>query len=107
MKNAWGPARGSLAAEAIFGIFNGFMYGVRTAFFMDIVNPQIAGTHFTALMAMMNLVMSYSNAWLGQALDTGAWNWSLWQIFLVDALFGLVFLAILPFVKPQQIHLDP
>jgi PAT family beta-lactamase induction signal transducer AmpG len=93
-------------AGIAFSLFNGFMYGVRTAFFMDIINPKIAGTHFTALMAMMNLVMSYSNAWLGRALDTGAWNWSLWQILLVDSLFGLVFLAFLPLVKPQQIHLD-
>ncbi|BCX47935.1 MFS transporter [Haloferula helveola] len=93
-------------ATIIFSVFNGLMYGVRAAFFMDIVNPKIAGTHFTALMAMLNLVTAYTYFWQGQALDTGAWNWTLWQIFLVDTLLGLVFLAIIPFVQPKQIHLD-
>lgn len=93
-------------AMSVFRLFNGLMYGVRAAFFMDIVNPRIAGTHFTALMAMLNLVTAYTYFWQGQALDPKAWNLSLWHIFLIDACLGLVFLAILPFVKPQQIHLD-
>jgi len=93
-------------ASIVYSVFNGLMYGVRAAFFMDIVNPKIAGTHFTALMAMINMVAAYTYFWQGQALDVGAWNWTLWEIFLVDAILGLVFLAIIPFVKPKQIHLD-
>ncbi len=93
-------------AGIVFSVFNGLMYGVRTAFFMDIVNPKIAGTHFTALMAMLNLVISYTYFWQGMALDTEKWNWSLWRIFLVDSGLGLLFLLIIPFVKPKQIHLD-
>ena len=93
-------------AGIVFSVFNGLMYGVRTAFFMDIVNPKIAGTHFTALMAMLNMVISYTYFWQGRALDTEAWNWSLWRIFLVDSGFGLLFLLVIPFVKPRQIHLD-
>ena len=93
-------------AAMVFSVFNGLMYGVRSAFFMDIVNPKIAGTHFTACMAMVNLVAVYTNLWQGQALDLEKWGWSLPTIFVVDAMLGLVFLAVLPFVKPKQIHLD-
>lgn len=94
------------AAALVFSVFNGLMYGIKTAFFMDIVNPKIAGTHFTALMAMSNLVITYTAIWQGKALSGEAWNWTLWQIFLFDSLFGLVFLAVIPFVKPKQIHLN-
>ncbi|MDF1852236.1 MAG: MFS transporter [Verrucomicrobiales bacterium] len=93
-------------AALIFSVFHGLLYGIKTAFFMDIINPRIAGTHFTALMAMSNLVITYTYIWQGQALSTEAWNWTLWQIFIADSVFGLVFLLILPFVKPQQIHLE-
>ncbi|MFK7849689.1 MAG: MFS transporter [Akkermansiaceae bacterium] len=93
-------------AAMAFSVFNGLMYGVRSAFFMDIVNPKIAGTHFTACMAMINLVAAYTNIWQGKALDTDVWNWTLPKILVVDSILGLVFLAVLPFVKPKQIHLD-
>lgn len=93
-------------AALIFSVFHGLLYGVKTAFFMDIVNPRIAGTHFTALMAMANLVITYTYIWQGQALSTESWNWTLWQIFLADSVFGLLFLLLLPFVKPGQIHVE-
>jgi PAT family beta-lactamase induction signal transducer AmpG len=93
-------------AAMIYSVFNGLMYSVKTAFFMDIVNPKIAGTHFTALMAMNNLVITYTAIWQGSALSTNTWAWTLWEIFLFDTLFGLAFLAVIPFVKPKQIHLD-
>ncbi len=90
----------------IYSVFNGLMYSVKTAFFMDIVNPKIAGTHFTALMAMNNLVITYTAIWQGSALSTNTWAWTLWEIFLFDTLFGLAFLAVIPFVKPKKIHLE-
>lgn len=94
-------------AALIFSVFNGLMYGIKTAFFMDIVNPKIAGTHFTALMAMSNLVITYTAFWQGGALSTEAWGWTLWQIFLFDTILGVAFLAVIPFVQPKQITLDP
>jgi PAT family beta-lactamase induction signal transducer AmpG len=94
-------------AAMIFSVFNGFMYGIKSAFFMDIINPKIAGTHFTALMAMSNLVITYTAIWQGNALSTEAWNWTLWQIFLFDTVLGLAFLAVLPFLQPKQISVDP
>ncbi len=89
-------------ASMVFSVFNGLRYGISTAFFMDIVNPKIAGTHFTALMAMCNLSAAFANFWQGRALSTKEWNWPMWQIMLVDTLFGLVFLGILPFLKKAK-----
>ncbi len=66
---------------------------------MDIVNPKIAATHFTALMAMTNIVISFTYFWQGQAIDVEAWNWTLWQVLQVDSLFGLAFLLVIPFIK--------
>lgn len=93
-------------AALVFSVFHGLLYGVKTALFMDIINPRIAGTHFTALMAMANLVITYTYFWQGQALSTEKWNWTIWQIFIADSVFGLLFLLILPFVKPKQIHIE-
>lgn len=33
-------------AALVFSVFHGLLYGIKTAFFMDIVNPRIAGTHY-------------------------------------------------------------
>lgn len=84
-----------------FSVFNGLLYGIRTAFFMDIVNPRIAATHFTALMAMTNLVFSYTSVWQGRALSAEAWHWTIPQILLFDSILGVLFLFILPFVQPH------
>lgn len=89
-------------ASCVFSVFNGLMYGIRTAFFMDIVNPKIAATHFTALMAMNNVVISYTWFWQGHAMSPDKWGLSIWNILIVDSLFGIVFIAILPFVKMGQ-----
>jgi len=86
-------------ASLVYSVFNGLMYGIRTAFFMDIVNPKIAATHFTAMMAMLNLAISYTSFWQGAAISGTAWNWTLWQILLVDSVLGLLFLLVIPFVK--------
>jgi PAT family beta-lactamase induction signal transducer AmpG len=91
------------AASLVYSVFNGLMYGIRTAFYMDIVEPRIAATHFTACMALLNLVTIYSYWWQGKAvtpLAEGGWGYTYLHIFLLDAALGAVFLLILPFVKP-------
>ncbi len=85
-----------------FQVFNGMMFSSRIAFFMDIVNPKIAGTHFTAFMALNNAVTTYSVLWIGYALSAEKFNWPLWQIFFTDSLLGLIFLGVLPFVIPRK-----
>lgn len=88
-------------ASLSFSVFNGLLYGIRTAFFMDIVNPRIAATHFTALMAMTNLVFTYTSVWQGRALSAEAWHWTIPRIFICDSVLGVLFLALLPFVRPH------
>ena len=48
------------AASLVYALFNGLMYGIRTAMFMDIVEPRIAATQFTACMALL----AVSSAWV-------------------------------------------
>ncbi|HEX6704739.1 MAG TPA: MFS transporter [Albitalea sp.] len=83
-------------ATLVYNAFNGLMYGTRSAAFMDVTNPRVAATQFTAYMAMLNLTISYSANWQGIASE--AWGYP--TTLLVDALFGLVGLAALPFMKP-------
>lgn len=90
-------------ASIAFAVFNGLMYGIRTALFMDIVQPKIAATQFTAYMALMNFTMAYSYWWEGKAITSsakGGWGFSYFQVFLVDAILGALFLFVLPFVRP-------
>jgi MFS family permease len=92
-------------ATLVYSVFNGLMYGIRTAFCMDIVEPRIAATHFTACMALLNVCTVYSYWWEGKAvtpLADGGWGYTYLQIFLLDAALGAVFLLILPFVNPAQ-----
>jgi len=97
--NAW------WIAGLTYSVFQGLMYGIRTAFCMDIVEPRIAATQFTAYMAMLNLVTIYSYWWEGMAItpaDHGGWGLTYLQIFLIDAGLGAVFLLVIPFVKPRR-----
>lgn len=91
------------AASLVYSVFQGLMYGIRTAFYMDIVEPRIAATHFTACMALLNVVTVYSYWWQGKAvtpLAQGGWGCTYLQIFLLDAALGALFLLVLPLVKP-------
>ena len=87
-------------ASLVYSVFNGLMYGIRTAFYMDIVEPRIAATQFTACMALLNVCTIYSYWWEGKActaLADGGWGFTYLQIFLLDTVLGAVFLLILPF----------
>ena len=83
-------------ATMVYNAFNGLMYGIHTALLMDVTNPKVAATQFTAYMAMMNLAISYSATWQGIAIE--AWGYP--KTMLFDAIFGLVALALLPFIQP-------
>lgn len=89
-------------ATASFSIFSGFSYGIKSAFYMDIVNPKIAATQFTALMALTNLTNNYSKVWQGQAIDADGWKWPMWKLLYVDCAIGLIFLVILYFIRPES-----
>jgi MFS family permease len=80
------------ATTLVYTLFNGLMYGARSALYMDVSNPAVAATQFTAYMAMMNLVISYSAIWQGQAVV----RWGYPRTLALDAAFGLLCLAVLP-----------
>ncbi len=90
-------------ASMVYSVFQGLMYGIRTAYCMDLVDPRIAATHFTAYMALLNLVTVYSYWWEGKAitpLGDGGWGLTYLQVFVADAVLGALFLPLLPFVRP-------
>ncbi len=82
------------AATILFNMANGLMYGTRSAFFMDFCDPKVAATQFTAYMALMNLVISYTAYWQGHAIEAFGYPITL----VLDAAAGLLCLAVLAVV---------
>jgi PAT family beta-lactamase induction signal transducer AmpG len=85
----------------LYSLACGLMYGARAAMFMDVSNPRVAATQFTAYMALMNLGISFSGWWLGWAVEDYGYPQSL----LADALIGLlclIFLAGMGPIKAQK-----
>jgi PAT family beta-lactamase induction signal transducer AmpG len=78
-----------------YHVFNGLMYGTRSAALMDVTNPKVAATQFTAYMAMMNLAIAYSAQWQGIAAEAFGYP----KTLLIDAIFGLACIALLPLLK--------
>ena len=81
-----------------YAVFQGLMYGTRSAIMMDVTNPRVAATQFTAYMALMNLAISYSATWQGIAIE--AWGYP--ATMLVDGIVGLLCLLVLPWLKPMD-----
>ena len=84
-------------ATLTYSAAQGLMYGTRSAIFMDVTNPAVAATQFTAYMAMMNLAIAYSATWQGIAIEALGYP----NTLLIDAVAGLLCLAVLPFIKPS------
>lgn len=89
-------------ASLAYAVFQGLMYGTRSAIMMDITNPKVAATQFTAYMALMNLAISIGASWQGVAVE--AWGYPV--TLLVDAITGLACLALLPALKRQTSFSD-
>jgi MFS family permease len=80
----------------LYSAAQGLMYGTRTALFMDVTVPRVAATQFTAYMALLNVVLSYSATWQGWAVE----RWGYPRTLLVDAVAGLLCIALLPLMSP-------
>ncbi len=80
-----------------YAVFNGLMYGTRTALFMDVTTPAVAATQFTAYMALLNFVIQYSARWQGLALE----RWGYPITLTVDGVTGLLSIGLLPFITPK------
>jgi PAT family beta-lactamase induction signal transducer AmpG len=85
-------------ASISYAIFNGLMYGVRSALFMDITTPAVAATQFTAYMAMLNIAILYSARWQGWAVE----RWGYPLTLGIDAAAGLLCLALLPLLGVRR-----
>ncbi len=85
-------------ASLVYAVFMGLMYGTRTAIMMDVTNPKVAATQFTAYMAMANLAIAYSATWQGMAVEVLGYP----KTLMADAVFGLLNLAlVLPLRRPR------
>lgn len=80
-----------------YALFNGLMYGTRTALFMDVTVPRVAATQFTAYMALLNFGISYSARWQGLALA----RWGYPVTLALDAVLGVLSLALLPWMTKR------
>ena len=89
-------------ASLSYSVFQGLMYGTRSAIFMDVTNPVVAATQFTAYMAMMNLAIAIAASWQGVAVE--AWGYPM--TLAVDAVTGLVCLLLLPAMKREKTFSD-
>jgi PAT family beta-lactamase induction signal transducer AmpG len=81
-----------------YAVFNGLMYGTRTALFMDVTTPAVAATQFTAYMALLNYVINYSARWQGLAVE----RWGYPITLTIDGMVGLLSMALLPFIAARQ-----
>jgi predicted MFS family arabinose efflux permease len=82
----------------VYSVFNGLMYGTRTALFMDVTTPRVAATQFTAYMALLNLVIAYSANWQGICVTKFGYPITL----TIDSTIGLVCLLVLPLMAPRK-----
>jgi len=82
-------------ATLTYAVAQGLMYGARSAIFMDVTNPAVAATQFTAYMALLNLGIAYSATWQGIAIEAIGYP----ETMLIDAVFGLACLLLLPWMR--------
>lgn len=82
-----------------YATFHGLMYGTRTALFMDVCDPKVAATQFTAYMAILNFVIFYTSTWQGHAIV----EWGYPTTLAIDGVIGLGCIALLPWIrKPKK-----
>jgi PAT family beta-lactamase induction signal transducer AmpG len=62
---------------------------------MDVTNPAVAATQFTAYMALLNLSIAYSATWQGIAIEALGYP----DTMLIDAIVGLLCLLLLPWIR--------
>jgi PAT family beta-lactamase induction signal transducer AmpG len=85
-----------------YSVAQGLMYGTRAAIMMDVTNPAVAATQFTAYMALMNLAIAYSATWQGIAIEALGYP----KTLLIDAITGVICVALIPFIKPSATTVD-
>jgi MFS transporter, PAT family, beta-lactamase induction signal transducer AmpG len=82
----------------LYAVFNGLMYGAGTAIYMDVTDPRVAATQFTAYMALCNVVYAYTPRWQGISLVRFGYPATL----AIDTAFGLVCLLLIPLLGGRR-----
>ncbi len=82
-------------AALTYSVAQGLMYGASSAILMDVTNPAVAATQFTAYMALANLAISYTSTWQGIAVE--AWGYP--TTMLIDGIFGMACILVIPWLK--------
>lgn len=82
----------------IYGYIIGLIYGSRTAGYMDVCNPAVAATQFTAYMSLMNLALAGGSLWQGWALK----NFGYPTLLIADCAVGLLCLVPLMLMSPKK-----
>ncbi len=85
-------------ASLTYSVAQGLMYGASSAILMDVTNPAVAATQFTAYMALANLAISYTATWQGIAAET----WGYPTTLLIDACFGMACILVIPWLKRSK-----
>lgn len=85
-------------ATLAYSVGQGLMYGTRSAIMMDVTNPAVAATQFTAYMALMNLAIAYSATWQGIAIEALGYP----KTLLIDGVLGLLCIALIPVIRPSR-----
>ncbi|MFN0182194.1 MAG: MFS transporter [Aquabacterium sp.] len=88
------------AAVLSYAVAQGLMYGTRSAIFMDVTQPRVAGTQFTAYMALLNLNIAYSATWIGVSTEARGYPATL----MTDAVLGLACVLLIPWVHSPGGH---
>ena len=86
------------ATTLVYNFFLGLMYGTRSAIMMDVTNPKVAATQFTAYMALANLAIAYSATWQGAAAEAVGYP----KTLFIDACVGLINLLVLLWIRPSK-----
>lgn len=96
------PSAGLVSAFVWLGLGHAFVlgliYGSRSAGFMDLCHPAVAGTQFTAYMSVMNLTLAYSSWWQGWASERFGYP----AMLAADAALGLLCLVPLALMAPKR-----
>jgi PAT family beta-lactamase induction signal transducer AmpG len=100
---AWVPElRGSVGAVqsyfAVTGFFEGLFQTAMLAMCMDLTNPRIGGTQFTAYMSLSNLCSTWAT-WAGGQLATA---WGRLAVFPIAGAAQIAFMAVLFGIRPHE-----
>jgi PAT family beta-lactamase induction signal transducer AmpG len=85
-------------ASCAYAVAGGLIYGTSTAVFMGLTSPVVAATQFSAYMALMNFVYSYSATWQGSFAEHAGYAATLRR----DAALAFVALLVLPLLTPAS-----